>query len=416
MPLAPPERTADVLVIGGGNAGISLAARLHRKGIADIAVVEPKSTHHYRPMLSYVGAGLRTTRQMSRPQHRVMPRGVRWVQDSVRALDPVARTATLSSGERLGYRDVVICAGSAPDWDHVPGSAEAVAGPHASTNYTVELAPKTWELIRALRRGRALFTIPDGPAPTPQIGQKILYLACDYWQRQGVLQDIEVTLLTPTGTLFGQPDVDRVLQPWVDRYGITVLTDAHVRSIDAGARRLHATVDGTPRDLPYDLLHHSPVHAAPAWIAEAGLGTAAGGEAVAGVESTAGPGTSAAGYADVDPHTLRHRRVPTVWACGDAAALQTTSSGGGLRHQTKVLAANLLATREGREPTARYDGYTVTPVTVQRGRAVFAEYDRDNELAPSIPGVPLLGPSRVLWFLDLEFLPKDYWNVILRGF
>jgi sulfide:quinone oxidoreductase len=219
-----------------------------------------------------------------------------------------------------------------------------------------------------------------------------------------------VTLLTPTATVFGQPDVDRVLQPWIERYGITVLTDARVQSIDAGTRRLRATVDGTARDLSYDLLHHSPVHAAPAWIADAGLGLEPGPDAAVG------PSLAAVGYADVDAHTLRHRRVPTVWACGDAATLETTSSGGGLRHQTKVLAANLLAAREGREPTARYDGYTVTPVTVQRGRAVFPEYDRDNELAPSIPGFALLGPSRVLWFFDLEFLPRDYWNVILRGF
>jgi sulfide:quinone oxidoreductase len=404
MTTAPSDHATDVLVIGGGNAGISLAARLRRKGITDIVIAEPKSTHHYRPMLSYVGAGLKTVPQMSRAQHRVMPRGVRWIQDRVQALDPAARTATLSSGEHIGYRDFVICAGSTPDWDRVPGSAEAMAGPHASTNYTVELAPRTWDLIRGLRRGRALFTIPDGPAPTPQIGQKILYLACDYWQRQGVLQDIEVTLLTPTATVFGQPDVDRVLQPWVRRYGITVLTSAHVQSIDAGSRRLRATVDGTPRDLSYDLLHHSPAHRAPAWIADAGLGVAPG------------PGTAWAGYADVDAQTLRHRRVPTVWACGDAAALGTASSGGALRHQTKILTENLLATRDGREPTASYDGYTVTPVTVQRGRAVLAEFDRDNELAPSIPGVPLLAPNRASWFFDLEVLPRDYWNVILRGF
>jgi sulfide:quinone oxidoreductase len=397
MPHPPSDLSTDVLVIGGGNAGISLAARLHRKGVTDITLVEPKSTHHYRPMLSYVGAGLKTVEQMSRPQHRVMPRGVRWVHERVQALDPAGRTATLSSGRPIRYRDVVICAGSTPDWDRVPGSAEAMTGPYASTNYTVDLAPKTWELIRALRRGRALFTIPDGPAPTPQIGQKIMFLAADYWQRQGVLQDIEITLLTPTATVFGQPAVDRALEPWIARYGITVLTSAHVQSIDAGARRLRAAVDGEPRDLPYDLLHHSPVHRAPAWIEDAQLGAAG------------------SGYADVDPRTLQHRGMPHVWACGDAAALETTSSGGALRHQTKILAENLLAVRDGGAPTASYDGYTVTPVTVARGRAVFAEFDRRNELAPSIPRIPLLAPSRLLWFVDLEVLPRDYWNVILRG-
>lgn len=397
MPHTPSARTSDVLVIGGGNAGISLAARLRRKGVTDVTIVEPKSTHHYRPMLSYVGAGLKSVQDLSRDQRRVMPRGVHWIQDRVERLDAAGRTATLSSGERICYRDVVICPGTTPDWERVPGSAQALAGPYASTNFTVELAPKTWELIRGLRRGRAVFTIPDGPAPTPQIGQKILYLACDYWQRQGVLQDIDVVLLTPSATVFGQPDVDRRLQPWVQRYGIEVLTRARVRSIDAGARRLTADVGGTPRELEYEMLHHSPVHRAPAWIAGAGLGTAEDGRV------------------DVDPRTLRHRRVPSVWSCGDAAALDTTSSGGGLRHQTRILAENLGAARDGREPAEDYDGYTVTPVTVARGRAMFPEYDRHNDLSPSLPGLPLLSPSRLLWFFDLEVLPRDYWNVILRG-
>nr|WP_246858457.1 HAD-IC family P-type ATPase [Citricoccus sp. SGAir0253] len=398
LPAAAPTapRTVDVLVIGGGNAGISLAARLHRQGLRDVAVVEPKDTHHYRPMLSYVGAGLKTVRDLSRPQARAMPDGVTWVRDAVAALDTAARTAVLASGTRIGYRDVVVCPGSTPDWDAVPGSAEAMASGFASTNYTVDLAPRTWELIRGLRAGRALFTIPDGPAPTPQIGQKILYLACDYWQRRGVLRDIEVTLLTPTATVFGQPDVDRRLEPWVSRYGIRVVTGARVRSIDAGARRLAAEVEGTPREFGYDLLHHGPVHRAPSWIAAAGLGTEDG-------------------YVDVDPETLRHRSVPSVWACGDAAELRTGRSGGGLRHQTRILADNLLAAREGRTLEGRYDGYTVTPVTVARGRALFPEYDRDNALDPSIPGLPLLRPSRALWFFDLEVLPREYWYSILKG-
>ena len=39
-----------------------------------------------------------------------------------------------------------------------------------------------------------------------------------------------------------------------------------------------------------------------------------------------GPSLAAVGYADVDAQALRHRRVPTVWACGDAADLETIKS------------------------------------------------------------------------------------------
>lgn len=47
----------DVVIIGGGNAGISAAARLIRKGIDSVAVIEPQQVHTYRPLLSYVGGG-----------------------------------------------------------------------------------------------------------------------------------------------------------------------------------------------------------------------------------------------------------------------------------------------------------------------------------------------------------------------
>lgn len=60
----------DVMVIGGGNAGISAAARLLRRGIRDVAVVEPQWVHTYRPLLSYVGGGQASSRPRSTPSAR----------------------------------------------------------------------------------------------------------------------------------------------------------------------------------------------------------------------------------------------------------------------------------------------------------------------------------------------------------
>ena len=51
------EQRHDVLVVGGGNAGVSLAARLLRDGATDVAVVTDQPVHIYRPLLNYVGAG-----------------------------------------------------------------------------------------------------------------------------------------------------------------------------------------------------------------------------------------------------------------------------------------------------------------------------------------------------------------------
>lgn len=387
----------DVLVIGGGNAGISLAARLRRCGIEDIAIIEPKVTHHFRPLLSYVGAGLSSTKELSRPQASVMPTGVRWVQDAAIEVDAAQRRVKLASGSTMSYADLVLTPGSEPDWDAVPGSAQAMLSPSASTNYVVDLAPKTWELIQGLQRGRAVFTIPDGPAPCPGAGQKILYMACDYWRSRGVLDDIEVTLVTPDGDVSENPRIARRLRGWVERYGIRVLASTAVDRVEATEQIVHVQGPSGAQTLPYDFLHLTPAHQAQPWIAAAGLS-----------------GEHAQGYVDVDPATLRHRRIPTIWSCGDTAETGASRSGGGLREQTEVLATNLLAARAGEELSETYSGYSVCPYTVSRSKVVFMEFDRARRLKPSFP-LMWSRASRLLFFGDRRVLPLIYWHRILRG-
>jgi sulfide:quinone oxidoreductase len=40
----------DVVIIGGGSAGATMAARWHRAGVTDLAVIEPSATHYYQPL------------------------------------------------------------------------------------------------------------------------------------------------------------------------------------------------------------------------------------------------------------------------------------------------------------------------------------------------------------------------------
>lgn len=388
---------ADVLVIGGGNAGIALAARLRDSGCDDVAIIEPKVTHHFRPLLSYVGAGLSSTKELSRKQVSVMPAGVRWIHGAAATIDADARLVTLASGATVTYRDVVLTPGSDPDWDAVPGSAQAMLSASASTNYVVDLAPKTWELIQALRSGRAVFTLPDGPAPCPGAGQKILYMACDYWRSQGVLDDIEVILVTPDDDVSENAKIAARLRVWVQRYGIRVLASSRVDRVDATAQTLQVSGPGGSTTLNYDFWHMTPAHKAQPWIESAGLSSA-----------------EAAGYVDVDPLTLRHRRIPSVWACGDTAETGASRSGGALREQTEVLAKNLMSAREGTELREKYSGYSVCPYTVSRSQVLFFEFDRDRALKPSFP-LMWRRPSRLLFFGDRRVLPQIYWHRILKG-
>ena len=111
-----------MVIVGAGQAGISLAARLRRDGFTDIALVDPRQTHRYRPLLSYVGGGQATLADLERSQSEVIPPGVSWYLDEVTTIDPVARRVETVGGRQLCAEDLVLCPGVTPDWDDVPGS------------------------------------------------------------------------------------------------------------------------------------------------------------------------------------------------------------------------------------------------------------------------------------------------------
>jgi len=393
------EHHADVVVVGGGNGGLSVAGRLRRAGVRSVTVIEPQSDHAYKPLFSHVAGGTARASRIVRPQGQVTPRGVEWIQDAVAAVEPAHDRVRLGHGGTVSYDHLILAPGIRQEWDAVPGLAAAMLSPAGASNYVLDLATKASALLRDIRRGTVVFVQAPGPASCAGAAQKPMYQACEYWERTGVLADIEVVLLVPDPTVFGIPEIDAELQRSIDRYGIDVRTDSHVTEIDAERQVLVFTTGthGRVQSLGYDVLIAEPPQSAPPFIADSGLSSPA-----------------ADGFAEVDPETLRHPRFSNVWALGDAAATTNSKSGGALRKQTKVLAENLVAAREGRAPTARYDGYGVCPFTVSRSTAVFAEFDAQRRLTPTL-WRSSYRESRRNWIIDRYVFPQVYWHLILQG-
>lgn len=395
----PENRRAEVVVIGGGNGGLSVAGRLRRAGVRDIVVVEPQAEHHYKPLFSHVAGGTARASQTVRRQADVTPRGVAWVQDAVAAVDAERSDVVLGHGGRIQYGHLIVAAGIRQDWEAIPGLAAAMLSDAGASNYVFDLAAKASPLLRDVRGGTVVFVQPPGPASCAGAAQKPMYQACDYWQRTGVLGGIRVVLLVPDATVFGIPEIDAELQRKIDEYGIEVHTEARVTTIDADHRVIVFTTGEHARahSVTYDVLMAEPPQSAPPFIAASGLS-----------------GVDAGGFADVDPRTLRHRRHANVWALGDAAATTNSKSGGALRKQTKVLAENLVAALRGRRLPAEYDGYGVCPFTVSRSTAVFAEFDDRRRLTPTLWRTSYR-ESRLSWVIDRYLFPQIYWHLILQG-
>ena len=77
-----------IAIIGGGNAGLSVAARLRNAGQDDVAVIEPQTEHFYQPLWTLVGGGAADRSESVRPQAEVMPQGVAWIKDTVAQIHP----------------------------------------------------------------------------------------------------------------------------------------------------------------------------------------------------------------------------------------------------------------------------------------------------------------------------------------
>lgn len=77
-----------VLIVGGGSAGISVAARMRRAGQDDVGIIEPATTHYYQPLWTLVGGGRAPIAESARPESKVMPKGTDWIQDAAETIDP----------------------------------------------------------------------------------------------------------------------------------------------------------------------------------------------------------------------------------------------------------------------------------------------------------------------------------------
>ncbi|PYD00417.1 pyridine nucleotide-disulfide oxidoreductase [Microbacterium esteraromaticum] len=390
------ERAHQVVVVGGGNGGLSVAGRLRRAGVTDIAVVEPSQTHYYKPLFSHIAGGTARASEAVRPQADVMPDGVEWIPDAVNAVDPQNRRVHLASGDTLRYDQLILSPGIRNDWEAVPGLEEAMTSPSAASNYDFALARKASHLLRSMRSGTVVFVQAPGPASCAGAAQKPMYQACAYWRAMNVLHDIHVVLLVPSPTIFGIPEIDAELQRSIDEYDIDVRTGTVLHEVDPDERTIvFGSDEGERQQLRYDLLMVEPPQKAPEWIRASGL-------------------ADDDGFVAVDPRTLRSTTHPDIWALGDAAGTANSKSGGALRKQTKVLAENLRAVVDGRDPTSAYDGYGVCPFTVSRSTAVFAEFDDQLRLMPSL-WRSSYRESRMNWIIDRQIFPQVYWHMILQG-
>ncbi|MEZ4705864.1 MAG: FAD/NAD(P)-binding oxidoreductase [Caldilineaceae bacterium] len=390
----------EVLIVGGGTGGITVAAQLrHKANPPAMAIIEPSTKHYYQPIWTLVGGGVAPKEISERDEADYIPAGVDWIPDAVESFDPDNNQVTTRGGRTIGYDYLVVAAGIQIDWDKIPGLKESVGKPGTGvcSNYDYDTVESTWENIRNFKGGTAIFTMPGTPIKCGGAPQKILYLAEDYFRQHGVRDKSTVVFASAGERIFGVEKYRKTLEGVVVRKGIETkfkhdLIALHPEQKEAVFKKVGTEETVT---MHYDMIHVTPPMSAPDFIKHSPL-------------------ANADGWVDVDKFTLRHVRYPNVFALGDASSLPTSKTGAAIRKEAPVLVKNLMAVRKGMTPIAQYHGYTSCPVVTGYGTLVLAEFDYDGNPDETFP-FDQAKERRSMYLMKKYALPAMYWHGMLRG-
>ncbi len=389
----------QIVVVGGGAGGLSVAARLIHEGkCKDVAIIEPSDSHYYQPMWTLVGGGIVDRETTVKPMKELIPEGAQWIRDAVTEFYPEENLVRTRDARDISYDYLVVAPGIQLDWQKIKGLPEAMGHDGVCSNYSYETVTSTWETIRNFKGGTALFTFPNTPIKCAGAPQKIMYLAEEYFRRSGVRNKSRVIYMCANPSIFAvKKYADALVNQAVKPRGIETRFKHNLVEINAAAKEAIFTNLDTQEDVVvnYEMIHVTPPMSAPDFIKQSPL-------------------AGAGGWVDVDKDTLRHVRYPNVFSLGDASSLPTSKTAAAVRAEGPVLVANLLAAMKGGKPAARYDGYTSCPLVTGYGKVILAEFDYNLNPRETFP-FDQAKERYSMYLLKRYVLPVIYWKGLVKG-
>ena len=396
--------TKKIIIVGGGNAGLSVASQLLIKDKnLDIKIIDPSEKHYYQPAWTLVGAGIYDVNDTIKNEKDYIPEGTTWIKEAIAEFIPAENKVISKNGTDYPYDVLIVCPGIQIDWQKIKGLKETLGKNEVSSNYSHEFAPYTWEMIKNFKGGNAVFTNPPTPIKCGGAPHKIMYLACDYWRKQGILDKTNVFYISGGGTIFGIPEYAATLNKVIAANKINTIFKSNVVEIDGKNKRVYyeqknEAGETVRKEIKFDLCHAVPPQSAPDFIKDSPLADA----------------KNPYGYVEVDMHTLQHIRYANIFSLGDCSSAPCSKTGAAIRKQAPVVVQNVLTFLNGQPVTAKYEGYSACPIPTQYGKLMLAEFDYSNTPKMTFP-FNQAKPRWSMWLLKTKVLPWLYWHKILRG-
>lgn len=387
-----------VVIVGGGTAGITVAAQLSKScNPLEIAIIEPSEKHYYQPIWTLVGAGVFPREISERDTKDLIPSGVVWIKDRVVRFDPGNNNLTTETGKTVGYQYLIVAAGIQLDWGKIPGLQESIGKNGVCSNYSYQTVNSTWESMSTFKGGNAIFTQPNTPIKCGGAPQKICYLAEHSFRKSGVREKSSITFALPQGVIFSVKKYANALVEVAKRKGINVKYQHNLVELRSDKKEaIFKKVEiGESVTMKYDMIHVTPPMSAPDCVKNSPL-------------------ASEIGWVDVNKDTLQHNRFDNIFGIGDCSSLPTSKTAAAIRKQAPVLVRNLLAKINGTPLMDSYDGYTACPVVTGYGSVILAEFDYKLNPRETFP-FDQSQERYSMYALKAFILPRLYWHGMLKG-
>lgn len=319
----------DVLILGAGFGGLELATMLSEElgSDTDVTLIDKGDSFVFGYSKLDVMFGRTTLDAVRLPYRDLTKPGVRFVQETVTAIDPEARQVS-TDADTYEADVLVVALGADYDLDATPGLAEA-----GNEFYSVDGAQRLAELLPSFSQGRAIVGVCGAPFKCPPAPSEAALLLHDYLSARGVRDDCEISFVIPFGTpVPPSPETSEALVGAFVERDIRFIPGHRVSSLD-GARSVAVLDDGS--ELPFDVFLGVPKHRAPDVVLASGM--------------------AEDGYIPVSSRTLE-TRFPSVYAVGDVATVGVPKAGVFAEGAARIVARSLIARLHHGEEPVGYDG------------------------------------------------------------
>lgn len=390
----------QIIIVGGGNAGISVAAQLFRKNSKlDIAIIDPADKHYYQPAWTLVGGGAFDLQKTVRNEADVMPKQAKWIKEACMSFQPEKNEVTTSGGTYT-YDYLIVAPGIQLNWGAIKGLPETISKNDVCSNYSFQTVPYTFEVLKNFKGGKAIFHNPHTSVKCGGAPHKIMYLAADYFRKNGLLEKADIQYWSGAARLFAVDKYEKTLLEVCEKANIKLNLMQRMEEIDGPNKRarfvgMAESNMGQETWVDYDMIHISPPQSAPDFVKSSPL-------------------ANELGWVDVNINTLQHNKFNNIFSLGDAAGLPISKTGAAIRKQAPVVVGNLLSLMENQTMDNSYQGYTSCPLVTGYGKLVLAEFDYNNNPMETFP----FDQSKERWSmyqLKKQVLPRMYWSQILKG-